>query len=70
MDPDELLDALEDDLNAIGYSGRNYVLRLAVLRDLFTPHDALSTFLRLYVEELPPSLEQRITDVLREVGGA
>ena len=67
---DELLDALEDDLIVAGHGSGVYARRLAILRQHYSPHDALQLFLSLYIEELSPSISQRITELLREVGGA
>jgi hypothetical protein len=67
MDADELLDAFEDDLIAAGY-GDIYARRLAILRQNFSAPDALRMFLSLYIEEVSPSVEQRVADLLREVG--
>jgi hypothetical protein len=70
MDADELLDALEDDLTAVGHGSGTYAQRLAILRQHYSPPDALRMFLRLYIEEVSPSIEQRIADLLGEVGAA
>jgi hypothetical protein len=70
MDADELLDALEDDLIAAGHGSGTYARRLAILRQHYSPHDALRTFLSLYIEEVSPAIGQRITELLGEVGRA
>jgi hypothetical protein len=68
MDADELLDAFEDDLGASGHGGGIHARRLAILRQNFSARDALRMFLRLYIEEVSSSVEQRVADLLREVG--
>jgi hypothetical protein len=70
VDADALLDAFEDDLIAAGHGSDTYARRLAILRQNHPPHEARRLFLSLYLEELSPSISQRIPELLREVDEA